>query len=208
MRPAIDQLFKCAALVLLVAAPARADRGWWYAAVSGGPAQITVHDPEGGGGKDTRTGEGVGLAAWYGWSNTLHLGAELQLSSLRGAQMPSVQAPSLGGTPLSGALALDSTSATLGALARYRYDSGYLWAPYFLGSAGVEARRGYNMLVTTGQGGAATPTVLQLTPAGRAELGVEYRLGRFVVGLGVSAFASTRAAGFLVPLTLAWIPRV
>lgn len=166
------------ALVLLAAPPALADRRELYALLEGGAGLHLQKDPA----AAAQTGAGVGLAGqlhvFYGITNSLHVGGWV-----RGFWAPDIAFASVtptladGSTP-TGTLYANAHGFAGGALARWRFDTGFAVAPWVQLELGLGWQRfSLQQLIPTGRDFAIPlPLRDELSPEARLAGGVEYRL--------------------------------
>lgn len=183
--------FPVLALLLAFSAPsvALADRKELYTVLNVESSNHHFKDPVHGDSSSNAWGAGLGLASYYGLTNTLHFGGALRVSRAKNVAFDGVTLISGAGTSNTGRLYADTLSFQLGALALYRLDTGHALAPALSFESGV-VRRTYSNIGLTPDGASYSlrqanndETLLYV----RAALTLEYRFWeRFVASAGVA----------------------
>jgi opacity protein-like surface antigen len=198
-------------VVLLGASSARADRREWYLVPTVAPELMRLVQPTSDVGRVTKPTVGFGLSAFYGLTNSLHVGAEVHLASLRNISFEGATFLLGDGSTPSGALYADEGVYSLTATALYRLVLPTDFAPLVgVGAGPVLARYSSLALYPSGtQFTLARPDSSELGFAARALVGLDYRLGNH---LSASlAFEVRRDFGthvpweFGVPVSVAYI---
>lgn len=163
---------------ILVSAPALADRRELYVLLEGGAAVESLRDAP----SLTQSGTAVGpageLQAFYGLSNTLHLGGYVRGLYAPNVSFQGVAAVLEDGSRPTGTLYEDTHGFGAGVLARWRFDTGYTLAPLAQLELGATWRR-YRLqqLIPSGKDFAISlPDKDELAPDVRLVAGVEYRV--------------------------------
>lgn len=175
-------------LVLVAASPVWADQGELYAQVSAAPVLSSFDDPAGGSASALRLGLGTQVAAFYGLTDTLHLGASLRFGGARDVAFSGLRVRLADGSQPLGTLYEDAYVLGAGALAHYRLDTGENWAPFAQLELGAVYHR-YARLQHVPEGttlSANFPEVGEWALSGRATVGLEYRFAdRFFASLAL-----------------------
>lgn len=200
-----------ALLFCLSAAAALADRRELYVTGSASAAQLQLQDPAGGAVGASPFGLGAELGAFYGITNSIHVGGSASFSLTRDASFSGVSVRLDDGSQPRGALYQDAWSLTAGPYVHYRYDTGYDLAP--IGRLGVSA--GYVQysrlqLIPDGRDFAIPfPDQSEFVFGARALLGAEYRFNDWMVAsIAIGArhhFNSLWPWQFELPLTFGMI---
>jgi hypothetical protein len=176
-------------LVLSTSTAALADRRELVVELEAGLAVQWLGDPSA-----TRVATGLGpagqLHVFYGLTNALHVGAYF-----RGFYAPDLAFPAItvtlddGSTP-AGTLYENLLGVGAGASVRWRFDTGYPFAPFLQLEGGVTWLHLTNLqLIPTDKSfGIALPSTERLAPDARLLAGLEYRLGeRLLLSLQIGA---------------------
>jgi hypothetical protein len=128
-------------LGFLAAGPARGDFKELYTAFGYLPGLSHYDLPANGSGSTTALGGAMDLSAYYGLSNTLHVGGRLRGSIRSDVHLASVRLNMPDGSTSIGDVYLDHRSVGLGALALYRVDTGLHLAPVLEVEAGFTSHQ-------------------------------------------------------------------
>lgn len=188
----------------------RADRGEFYTLLTIEPQLGWYTEPLAGRVSATNAGGGAALTAYYGFTNSLHVGGDLHLSAALNINFPDTTI-SLNGTPSTGTVYANSTCIGANAVVVYRYDTGLSVAP--LGRFEIGATSlGYTNIqyVPNGQSYVFNlPSSSELALELRGALLAEYRFGNHIVasaGFAVTAHPGARAPWSVsVPVSIGWI---
>lgn len=176
------------ALSLLPAA-ARADRREGYVLVSVEPVLLHATDAYDSAGAGTAPAGSLAVTAYYGITNTLHVGAAVRTTAARDVRVSRMSAPLADGTRPSGTLYEDLLGVSVGAVALYRVDTGYRTAPTLSVEAGFGSYS-YSRRAHAPNGATYSvpvPSVSYLAPYLRPAIGLEYRMSdRLVAGVAVA----------------------
>jgi hypothetical protein len=110
---------------------ARADRHELYTLLGYQPGVSRFRSPAGGDAAIASYAGAFDLTAYYGLSNTFHLGGRLRFSRTSDVRFEAIDVPAVDGTPTRGDVFADHLGFGFGALALYRVDTGYSLAPVF-----------------------------------------------------------------------------
>lgn len=126
---------RCKALVVvavfaLCPRVARADERDTYLLLTGGPGVMRLTHPLNTEARAAAAMGGLGVTSYWGWTDTLHVGASVSSAWTRYAAYRSVRVPLSSGSRPEGDFSERLWLLTGGALVHYRYDSGAAWAPF------------------------------------------------------------------------------
>jgi hypothetical protein len=198
-------------VLLLLPFHARADRRELYALLSASPAVLSLQAPVEGAPSTTAPALGAGLVGYYGLTNTLHVGASLDLLGTRNARFPGVTRVQPDGSPLTGTFFLNAWTVGLSALALYRFDTGYALAPVARVQVGLTRHAfTHQQLIPEGQRFAVdVPGEARLALTAGASLGAEYRWNAHLVAsvaVRVGRSFQVRAPWAVeLPLAVGWV---
>lgn len=188
---------RLALLVLVVAAsPALADRREAYVLLEAGAAADLLLDGPTGQRPGTAIGPAGELQAFYGLTNSLHVGVYARGGLAFDVAFPGVQPTLQDGSRPTGALYANTHGFGGGLLARWRFDTGFAVAPFLqLELGGAWRRFRVQQLIPTGRDFAiGLPDVDTSGLDGRLVVGGEYRIGdHLLLELLVGARRSTAA---------------
>ncbi|RKH92983.1 hypothetical protein [Corallococcus sp. AB038B] len=176
--------------LLLLPSAALADRGELYTLLEGGPSLLAVDDALDGEARATPAALGAQLLAYYGLSNTLHVGAAFGGVLRNDVGYMGKTYRTQDGSQPQGDFFQNLTGISLAAVAAYRVDTGYDLAPVFrleLGAAYLRysALQFYPANVSLALD---VPTRSEFAPTARAVAGLEYRFASsYVASIGLSA---------------------
>jgi hypothetical protein len=176
--------------VALAPSAAFADRRELYVVIGLEPALLHTDDAYGATGTANTAGGALSLSAYYGLTNTVHVGAALRTTAARNIQVSPIAVPIAGGTRRTGTLYEDLLAVSFGGLALYRFDTGYRAAPTLsLELGGGQYTYSNRAHAPAGAGfSQAVPSVSYFAFYARPAVGLEYRLGdRLVAGVAVAA---------------------
>jgi hypothetical protein len=128
-------------LGLCVARPARADLKELYTVVGYEPAVSHYDLPASGSGSATALSGTFDLSAYYGLTNTWHVGGRIRGSISSDVHLAGVQLNMPDGSVSSGDVYLDHRSVGIGALGLYRLDTGLHLAPVLEVEAGFTSHQ-------------------------------------------------------------------
>lgn len=180
-------------LAVLLSTPALADRRELYLELEAGLGVQLLADAATATQRGTGLGPALQLSAFYGLTNSLHVGGYARGFFAPDIAFPSVTATLADGSTPTGTLYENAFGAGAGGLARWRFDTGYPIAPFAQLELGVAWVRFEKLqLIPNGRNfGLELPSQSLLALDGRALIGLEWRLGdRFVLALH---FAGRRA---------------
>ena len=177
-----------AAISVLFAVPAFADRRELYTLIGLGPSVVTSNSPLGNG----PSGSGAAIAgevtAYYGITNTLHVGALLRAGGTKDFIFPSASTTLDNGSMVTGNLWADTFAVGASGLVAYRVDTGYPFAPFArleLGFTHISQSR-LQVIPLSNSFGVSEPSRNELVLGVRGLIGLEYRfLERFVASVGI-----------------------
>jgi hypothetical protein len=132
---------------LFMAVPARADRREIYALVGYGAGVGWYGLPANGEGSATTYAGAIDLTAYYGLTNTVHVGGRLRLTASSDVRFAGEAVTLSDGTPVSGDVFVDHRALSAGALLLYRFDTGYGLAPLLELGAGASVHEYRNLAV-------------------------------------------------------------
>lgn len=173
-------------LVALVALPALADRRELYLELEGGLGVQLMTDASTASSSTVGFGGAAQLHAFYGLTNSLHVGGYARGFYAPDLAFRSVTPTLTDGSRPTGTLYENAFGAGGGALVRWRFDTGYPIAPFAQLELGFAwARFEKLQLIPEGKNfGIDLPTVDLIAPDGRLVVGLEYRLAdRFLISL-------------------------
>lgn len=188
-RPEILARLLLSATVLFTAGNALADRREWYTVLGYEPGLSRYETPSGGSGSATKFASAVSLGAYYGLTDTLHVGARIRATTNANIDIGKAVVPLPDGSRPSGDLYLDHQSLGLGALLLYRFDTKHSLAPLVELEGGVTAHRFQRIAFFPAGAAHSYPqgSVSKSALYGSAALLLEYRfLNRWVAAAGVS----------------------
>lgn len=200
-----------ALLVLTAPQAARADRRELYTFVALEPQLTSFTEPVAASASATLFTPAIEIGAFYGLTNTVHLGGVLRLSQASDLRVDDSHVILPDGTPADGSVYFNHLAIGIGALAYYRFDSGRSFAP------ALEAELGFTShdysLVAFGPAGQnftlAYPSVSEFRLHLRATAMAEYRFTNHIhasAGVGFSAEPGGLAPWqVVIPLRFAWI---
>ncbi|TQF13435.1 hypothetical protein FJV41_23895 [Myxococcus llanfairpwllgwyngyllgogerychwyrndrobwllllantysiliogogogochensis] len=195
-------------LVGLAPVTSSADSREIYVLLSGGPSLLRLEDPLEGAASASAAGGGIGVTAYYGLTDELHLGASVGIQGASNVTYAGTRVTLPSGSRPLGDLQQDLLGLSFGLVAHYRYDTGAAWAPFAQLELGGQYRRHHHLvhLVSNTELGAAFPDVSKVSPAAGLQLGLEYRFRNWLttsVGLGVTTNpADLGQVEFRVPITV------
>jgi hypothetical protein len=208
-----------AASLFLLPSAARADRRDWYVTLTAEPTSATVKDPITGGESGTEMGFGAfALSAFYGLTNTIHVGAALHYATEKNVSFGGVTIDQ-GGWPTTGTAYGNVATYSATALAQYRLDTGYSVAPVARAELGVASVHSTSAAFRPDGAGytLAYPDKSEFALEARASLLAEYRFARSPrylpgeqlvasVGIGFVARPGTASpTGLSVPVSLGFV---
>lgn len=200
-----------AALVLLLAVPARADQRELYTSLELSPSILLLDDTLDGRSHASQVAAGGGILVYYGLTNTVHVGLAARALWTPNVQFPGKQYALTDGSSPSGSLFEDVLGFGGALVGAYRFDTGLPIAPVFrLELGGTYLRYNHLQFIADNtQVSFSFPALSELVFGAKAVLAVEYRFGNhFVASLGVGArknFNSLNTWQFELPITVGWI---
>jgi len=202
-----------AALLALLLGPsgARADRRELYTVLGLEPQLTRFSEPLAASADAMRFTPALELAAFYGLTNSLHVGAALRLSQSRGLEIRNADVFLPDHSPSSGSVSFDHRSIGFGVLGYYRLDTGRSIAPGLAVEAGFasHAYSAVNHSPTGASFGIPYPSTSEFRPYLRATLGAEYRcMDHLYASLAVGASfepGGLAAWQLVLPLRVGWI---
>jgi hypothetical protein len=192
-----------------MAAPgdARADRRELYTLVGYQPGVSHLRSPAGSDATATIYAGALDLTAYYGLSNTFHVGGRLRFSRSSDVRVDGVDLPAVAGTPSRGDVFADHFGFGFGALALYRVDTGYSLAPVFELEAGFTIHDYGNVVHVPSEAAYRTPLAgfSETVVHGSATAVLEYRFRNYWVasaGVGVQVEGGRVPWSVFVPFRL------
>ena len=177
------------ALALLSGGVARADRRELYTVLGYEPGMARYDLPVAGSGTATSYTGTVTLSAYYGLSNTFHLGGRLRLARNPNVHFSGAMVRMPDGSSSLGDVWEDDLSIGLGALALFRVDTRMSLAPVVELEGGFTSHQ-YQRIEDIPAGATHTipePGASRLAPYGSAALLLEYRFrNRWVAAAGIA----------------------
>ncbi|WP_160308984.1 hypothetical protein [Anaeromyxobacter sp. PSR-1] len=174
-------------LGVFVARPAQADLKELFTVVGYAPAVSHYDLPASGSGSATAYTGAIDLSAYYGLTNTWHVGGRIRGSIASDVHLADVRLNMPDGSVSTGDVYLDHRSVGLGALALYRLDTGLHLAPVLEVEAGFTSHQ-YRRIAHVPTGVAFTIPLSDVSETvfhGGAALLVEYRFGnRWIAAAG------------------------
>lgn len=153
----------------------------------------------------------IELGAFYGFTNTLHIGAVFRASLANDLRVDGAQVRLPDGSPSEGTVYFNHRALSLGALAYYRFDTGHALAPALEGEVGFTSHE-YSLVAFGPAGQSYTvpyPSISEFRLHLRATALAEYRFGNHIhasAGVGFSAEPGGLAPWqVVIPLRFAWI---
>jgi len=199
--------------ILALATPqaARADKRELYTFVAFEPQLTSFTEPVAASASGTLFTPAIELGAFYGLTNTLHIGGVLRVSQANDLRIDNAHTTLPDGTPVDGSVYFNHLSIGIGALAYYRFDTGRSLAPALEAEIGFTSHE-YS-LVALGPAGesftVAYPSVSEFRLHLRATALAEYRFTNHIhasAGVGFSAEPGGLAPWqVVIPLRFAWI---
>lgn len=186
----VMRLLAFAALFALVPGIAQADRKELYVALGLEPALMHTNDAYDTRASGNTTRGALALTAYYGLTNTLHVGAALRSTMAKDIHVSPIAVQLPDGTRPTGTLYEDLFAVSLGAVAHYRVDTGYRTAPTLSLEAGLASYSYTNRIHSPNNAGYAftVRSTSDTAPYVRPAVGVEYRAtDRVVVAVSVAA---------------------
>jgi hypothetical protein len=172
--------------LLLAPCSAWADARELYVLVEGAPALLFLKDPSAGQASTRQVAFLGAVTAYYGFTNSLHLGLNAHLAITDNVSFPGLSIDSLPqGTLYENVLAVGAD-----ALAAYRLDTGYPVAPVARLQFGgtYQSYLGQQLVTNDMAHAVALPDKSELVWGVQLGLGAEYRFGdHLVASLGVAA---------------------
>ena len=193
MRISFVALLAVGALEAFVPLAARADRRDLYTVLAIEPAWTVSRDPLSGEGQATAPMASVALSAYYGITNSIHLGAVARFGYSRDVTYEGVTVTLPDGTSSQGRLFHNSSQFGLSALGLYRFDTGIKWAPFASIEAGLvhDARTAREHVPAGASFGIAFPDRAEMVPVLRPAIGLEYRVtDRFIIAMSTTVGVS------------------
>lgn len=169
------------------------DRRELYTTLSLEPGWALSGDPLSGEGVTGAPAIGVNAAAYYGLSNTVHLGAVVRLGYSRDFTYDRLNVVLPDGTSSRGRLFYNRSQVGFSALGRYRFDTGGRWAPVMWLEVGLvhEAASGIEHIPQGSSFGIFFADRRETALSCRSGIELEYRLSeRWVLGLGAAIAGS------------------
>lgn len=193
-------------MALVAATAARADEKEIYTLVGYVPTVQRYDLPANGAGSATDFANALDLTAYYGLTNTIHVGARLRGTISSDVHLADVRVNLPDGSVSPGDAYLDHLAVALSALALYRFDTGLHLAPMLEVEAGFSSHQ-YRRIAHVPAGVAFTIPLADVSETvfrAASALLLEYRFGnRWVAsgGVGVQVEPSSHAPwAVLVPL--------
>lgn len=174
-------------VLVLVAHPARADLKERYAVVGFEPTVTRYELPASGSGSTSALSGEFDLSAYYGLTNTWHLGVRVRGSVSSDVRISDARLNMPDGSVSSGDVYMDHRSIGLGALALYRIDTGLHLAPVLEVEAGFTSHQ-YRRIAHVPTGVAYVIPLSDVSETvfhGAGAVLVEYRFGnRWIAAAG------------------------
>ena len=196
---------------MLMPAVGRADRREFYTTVDIAPIYMHLDEPIRGGPKTNCVGAEASLSAYYGLTNSFHLGGSLHYAMAKDAKFDNVSLLLPDGTPSSGAVFEDVTAFSATGLLAYRLNLGRPFTTVAQVEAGLVSLA-YGNIGHVPQGtnySIGFPKESETRLELRASLRGDYRFGEhFLVGAGLGIVAHPGAMNswsVIVPVTVGWI---
>ena len=193
-------------VAMVTATSARADREEFYTLIGYVPTAQHYDLPGNGSGSGTEFANALDLTAYYGLTNTIHVGARLRATISSDVHLADVRVNLPDGSVSPGDAFLDHRAVALSALALYRLDTGLHLAPMLEVEAGFSTHQ-YRRIAHVPAGVAFTIPLADVSETvfrAASALLLEYRFGnRWTAsgGVGVQVEPSSHAPwAVLVPL--------